>query len=81
MKTAIDHIDLSQFPESVSDLQDKYFDGQPLTEEERRALTNFNAFRIDYLRSAQSEEEFEDRYFELQLKANLSSYREFLDKK
>ena len=74
------NIDVNQFPVSVSDLQDRYFDGDKLTDEEAKALSNFNAYRIEYLQEAKSEEDFEERYFELQVKANLSSYTEFLSK-
>ena len=70
---------VDQYPVSISDIQDRYFDGKKLTDLEMRAMQNFNKFRLDYLESAESEKDFEKRYFELQIKANLSSYEDFLD--
>ncbi len=72
------NIDINQFPTSISDLQDRYFEGEKLSEEERIALSNFDAYRVEYLQNAKNESDFEERYFELQIKANLSSYTEFL---
>lgn len=67
------------FPESINDLRDKYYDGVELTTNELLAIQNFDKYRIDYLNSSENEEEFDKRYAELQAKANLSSYSEFLD--
>ena len=66
-------------PLSVSDIQDKYFEGKKLSAEEKSALQNFNNFRITYLKGANNEGEFEERYFELQIRANLLPFTEFLE--
>jgi hypothetical protein len=79
MTTTQESKNIGQFPISISDLQDRYFDGDNLSEEEKSALSNFNSYRVAYLESATDERDFEKRYFELQIKANLSSYMEFLD--
>lgn len=66
------------FPTSINDLRDKYYDGKHLTEEELLAIQNYDKYRIEYLNSSKDEEEFDKRYIELQAKANLADYREFL---
>lgn len=70
---------IDQYPVSISDIQDRYFDGKPLSDGEKLALKNFNSYRLNYLESAEGEKDFEQRYFEVQIKANLSSYTDFLD--
>ena len=67
------------FPVSINDLRDKYYDGDHLTEEELLAIQNFDKYRIDYLNSSKDEDEFDKRYLELQAKANLADYKEFLN--
>jgi len=67
------------FPVSINDLRDKYYDGDQLTEAEFLAIQNFDKYRIDYLNSSKDEEEFDKRYLELQAKANLADYRDFLN--
>ena len=66
------------FPTSINDLRDKYYDGLELSAEELLAIQNFDKYRIDYLNSSATEEEFDKRYLELQAKANLSSYKDFI---
>lgn len=67
------------FPTSINDLRDKYYDGVELSEDELLAIQNFDNYRIAYLNASENEEEFDKRYLELQAKANLASYTEFLD--
>ncbi|MGV6860744.1 MAG: hypothetical protein ACWA41_03180 [Putridiphycobacter sp.] len=69
----------SYFPISINDLRDKYYDGEQLTEDQLLAIQNFDKYRIDYLNASEDEEEFDKRYLELQAKANLADYKEFLD--
>jgi len=66
-------------PISINDIRDQYFSGESLSKEELSALFNYDKFRLAYLNAAENEEEFEKRYLMLQAKANLSSYKEFLD--
>ncbi len=65
-------------PVSINDLRDKYFSGQTLMKEEKLAMMNYDQFRINYLNGSSDEEEFQKRYLELQAKANLTHYSEFL---
>jgi hypothetical protein len=66
---------------SIFDIREKEFRGKPLTQEERRALTNFDKYRIRELNSIRDEKTYHIRYRELQVMANLGDYREFLDQK
>jgi hypothetical protein len=63
---------------SINDLRDNEFAGVRLGAEEKQALSNYDLYRIQYLNSSSSEEEFSSRYIEMQAKANLSPYTEFL---
>ncbi len=67
-----------ELPVTISDLREKEFGNKELTEEEARALENFDRYRLQYLKAAHSEKDFHQRYMRLQAKANLNSYREFL---
>lgn len=66
-------------PVSINDIRDKYFEDIALTAEEQTALDNFDKYRMEYLNSAANEEIFEKRYLEIQARANLASYTEFLN--
>ena len=70
--------DINGLPVSINDIRDKYFEDVPLTSEEETALNNFDKYRMEYLNAAPNEEVFEKRYLELQAKANLSAYTDFL---
>jgi hypothetical protein len=65
-------------PVSIDDLRDKEFAGKSLTKEEKRALENFDQFRVEYLEKAEDDEDFQRRYFQLRSWANLNSYEDFL---
>jgi len=65
-------------PLTINDLRERQFNSGSLTEEEKQALINYDSFRINYLNESEIEEEFHKRYFELQAKANLAPYHEFL---
>ena len=62
----------------INDLREKYYNNIPLATDELRALTRFDQLRIEYLNNAKNEEEFQLRYLEMQAKANLSSFTDFL---
>ena len=66
--------------QSINDLSDKDFSGKPLSKDEKRALDNFNSYRLTILKAAQSKKDFHDRYKDLRIKAGLSPYSEFLKK-
>ena len=79
MKSTSHKQDVNGLPVSINDIRDKYFEDIPLTTEEETALKNFDKYRMAYLNAAPNEEVFEKRYLELQAKANLSAYTEFLN--
>jgi len=70
---------LSGLPVSINDVRDKYFENVRLSEQEKIALKNFDRYRMEYLNSAPNEEVFEKRYLEIQAKANLSAFTDFLN--
>ena len=64
---------------SINDLRDREFSGEALTEEERRALHNFDHFRIEQLNAMKSDMEFHEKSRQLQVMANLADWKDFLD--
>ncbi|MFI5205261.1 MAG: hypothetical protein ACHQF2_12255 [Flavobacteriales bacterium] len=68
----------SVLPVTINDLREKDFSGNEISAEEREALENYDQYRIEYLNASNTEEEFHKRYFELQAKANLAPFTEFL---
>jgi len=79
MNSASLKLNLNGLPVSINDIRDKYFESIPLSEQERAALNNFDKYRMEYLNSAPNEEAFEKRYLEIQAKANLAAYTDFLN--
>lgn len=63
---------------SINDLRDKEFSGIKLSSEEKFALTNFDKYRLSILNAQENEEKFHYHYRQLQVIANLSSWKEFL---
>lgn len=68
-----------EYPISINDLEEKFFAGNKLSSEELLAIKNYDRYRLKYLNEASDDADFSRRYFELQVKANLSSYTDFLD--
>lgn len=68
----------SSNPVTVADLKAKEFRNEKLTEEESRAILNFDRFRLHELNKIKNTSEFNARYSELQIMANLADYKEFL---
>ncbi|HEU4717243.1 MAG TPA: hypothetical protein VFU15_05400 [Bacteroidia bacterium] len=64
--------------ESINDLRDRDFNGDALSDEERRALHNFDRYRIEELNGIKSDMEFHERYRQLQVMANLADWKDFL---
>ncbi|MBD3638283.1 MAG: hypothetical protein HUJ25_13100 [Crocinitomicaceae bacterium] len=73
-------IDTSEFLISINDIKDKYFDGEKLEEDELIAMQNYDKFRLEYLNSSKDEKDFDERYFQLTVMANLHPYTDFLDR-
>ena len=66
---------------SISDVMDKDFNGNPLSDDERKAVFRYERFRILELSKDRSDEEFNQQYRLLQVMANMRPYQEFLDAK
>ncbi|MBL0328124.1 MAG: hypothetical protein IPP64_01570 [Bacteroidetes bacterium] len=66
---------------SINDLREREFNGEPLTLDEKKALVNFDKFRLDVLNAQTDDMAFHKRYQELQVMANLGDYTEFLKEK
>lgn len=64
---------------SINDIRDKYFNGDKLAADEITALENYDKFRLAHLNGSEDEKDFDHRYFQLQVMANLYSYKDFLD--
>ncbi len=62
----------------INDLQDKEYRNENLTEEEMQAILNFDRFRLSELNKVKNDLDFNARYCELQIMANIADYREFL---
>ena len=63
---------------SINDLRDKEFSGAKLSASEKRALVNFDNYRISLLNAQDSEDNFHKTYRQLQVIANLGDWQEFL---
>jgi hypothetical protein len=63
---------------SISDLRDKEFRNESLSEEESQAILNFDRYRLSELNKLKSDFEFNARYCELQIMSNVADYKEFL---
>lgn len=67
---------------TIADLQDKEFNGEPLTEEEEIALSSFQKLRVKKLAKKQHKEEaFHARFEYLRAISNLVDYRQFISNK
>jgi len=64
--------------ESINDLKDKEFSGFNLSEDEKKALKNFESFRIKVLNQIKDEDKFHLTYRKFQVLANLSPWTDFL---
>ncbi len=65
-------------PNTINDLKEKEFRNEKLSEEEEQAILNFDRFRLNELNKINNDFEFNARYCELQIMANLADYKEFL---
>jgi hypothetical protein len=70
---------ISGLPISINDLKDKEFSGQPLTEDEKKALRNFEQLRISVLNGIKDDGQFHLTYRKFQVLANLNSWKDFLN--
>lgn len=63
---------------SINDLRDKEFSGGRLSQDEQKALKNYDSYRIKVLNSQADEESFHKVFRQLQVVANLGDWKEFL---
>ncbi len=63
---------------SINDLREKEFSGIPLSKDEKRALHNYDNYRINLLNAQEDESLFHTTYRQLQVIANLGDWKEFL---
>lgn len=66
---------------TINDLREKEFNGEILKDEERKALRNFEEYRLNELNNQSNESSFHNKYIQLQVMANLSPFEEFLNDK
>lgn len=66
---------------TINDLREKDFRGEVLTEEERKAVRNYEVYRLKVLNEQTTDEDFHKKYQQLQVLGNLGSYTEFLKEK
>ncbi len=62
----------------INDLRDKEFRNEKMSEEEIQAILNFDRFRLTELNKVKNDFDFNARYCELQILANIADYKEFL---
>ncbi len=63
---------------SINDLRDRDANGKQLAEDQRKALRNYERYRLAELNSMPNEDDFHACFMQLQAMANLSPYQEFL---
>ncbi|MBI4947212.1 MAG: hypothetical protein HY840_12530 [Bacteroidetes bacterium] len=63
---------------SISDLRNKEFLNENLSEEELQAIRNFDRFRLRELNKLKTDFDFNARFCELQIMSNIADYKEFL---
>ena len=63
---------------TINDVRDKEFRNEILSEEEAQALLNFDRYRLSELSKIKNDLEFNARYCQLQILANIADYKEFL---
>jgi hypothetical protein len=63
---------------SINDLREKDYQDISLLPNERLAIKNYDRYRITELNKQVSEDQFHNKYMQLQVMANLSPFEEFL---
>jgi hypothetical protein len=66
---------------TINDLREREFNGKALSDIEKKALANFDKYRISELNKQVDDISFHKRYRELQVMSNLGNYEEFLNEK
>ena len=63
---------------SINDLREKEFSGHKLSAEEKRAIKNYDNYRIAVLNAQTDEDSFHNTYRQLQVVSNLGDWKEYL---
>ena len=63
---------------SINDIEEKEFQGIPLSQDESDAIQRFRNYRLEKLKKLNSEEKFHERFEYLQAVSYLVDYRDFL---
>lgn len=66
---------------SINDLRDKLDNADAITPSELTAIKNFEHYQLTVLTKEMSDDEFNKKYQQLQVLANLGSFEEFLKEK
>lgn len=66
---------------TINDLREREFKGEALSADEKKAIRNFEVYRLKVLNEQTTDEEFHKKYQQLQVLANLGSFEEFLKEK
>ena len=66
---------------TINDIRDKEFKGELLSEDEHKAIRNFEVYRLKVLNEQTTDEDFHKKYQQLQVLSNLGAYTEFLKDK
>lgn len=64
---------------SINDLREKEYGGSKLTEAEKKAITNYEHYRLNELNKHVNDAEFNKVYQLLQVMANLKPWEDFLN--
>ncbi len=66
---------------TINTLKQRRIQGNPLSEGELTALTNFEHYSTQMLENAENEAEYEKKFREITSLSNLTNYEEFLKEK
>lgn len=66
---------------TINDLKEKVSSAIELTPQQHLALKNFDRYKTTQLNAQKSETDFQKKYFQLQVAANLTSYLEFINER
>lgn len=64
--------------ESIGDLKDKLASGTALSYEQKTAIKNYERYKANILNAEMDESQFQNKYKQMQVIANLGDWREFL---
>ena len=63
---------------TINDIEEKYFNSEPLDKKEMVALQNFQRYRVRKLSDSKNQSKFDKNFARLQVLSNIAPYTEFL---